>query len=146
MGINIIIGWQKFETDFQGQKVSMEVRPLKRWAWFVLQPIFQKMPSKNKDETTEAYLERLTSDDMGRLTQGSADLQDASAKIFKDHVRNIEGITVNGEPVSFDVMAEEVVFMRLSIEICNKLMEISNIKDGEEKNSGGQSDLQKLEN
>ena len=143
--VDLIIGWEKYETVFMGKEISMEIRPLKRWAWFVIAPLFQDMPDKKKGETNQQFAARLTKDERGKLTAQSEKIHEKSKDIFKDHVRNIQGITVNQKPITFDIMSEEIHFMNLCIQICGKLMEISQLTEGEEKNSAGQPDSQTSE-
>lgn len=137
MGINIVIGWQEYETTFKGKKIKMEIRPLKRWASFILTPLFAKiegLPNRKKKEKTIDYIKRLKPEQFEQMTEIFGKVQDASASIFKAHVRNIEGITINDKPVDFDIMAEESVFLQLCLELSGKLIEISSLSEGDEKN------------
>lgn len=136
---DLVIGWQKYETTFRDNVVRMEIRPLKRWAWYMLVPIFSAMPQRNAGESNDEYIGRLSPDEREAMVKFSDLLQEKSAKIFAEHVRNFEGITVNGQPVSFETMSEEIVFGNLCVAMCGKLMEISTLTKESEKNSDGRS-------
>ena len=137
--IDLIIGWQEYETTFMENKVSMKIRPLKRWAWYMLAPVLERGTPRKPKESAKEYLARLSPDEKRELTNVSDKMHEMAAKIFPEHVKDFEGITVNGKPVTFEIMSEEVVFGNLCVEICGKLAEISAPSKADEKNSDGLS-------
>ena len=98
--MDIIIDWRKYETEFAGEQISMEIRPLKSWAMFALQPYLDNPNPKLKKETAKEYAKRLTSEEKTILSNNSQKIQELSDKIFTEHVKNIEGITVNQKPIT----------------------------------------------
>lgn len=132
--INLIIDWQKYETKFMGETISMEIRPLKRWAVFKLAPLFDAIPAKKPKESNKKWFARLTDEQKESLTDISSKIQDISGEIFSDHVKNLNGIFVNDKPVSMEILSEEFAFTHLCVQICGQLMSITNLDKGEEKN------------
>ena len=126
--MDVLIGWQKYETTWQGEKVSMEVRPLRRKAMMLLAPYM--MISEEKGV---------------KLIVDTFELQGLAAQIFPEHVKDIQGITVNGKPVTWEDLAEEAVFCHLVGDIIGQLALISSLKESEAKNSGGPSGGQELD-
>lgn len=122
--MDILIDWQKFETNFNGEKVSMMLRPLKTWAMLKLLPNIVNQESSN---TTA-------------LALSGMELQSFAKEIFPEFVKDIKNLTVNGSPITFEILAEESIFHNLTMEILGELIRISRLSDGEEKNLGEQSD------
>ena len=89
--MDIIIGWQPYETEFNGETVTMELRPLKTGAMMLLAP-------------------HMTADlsDNARLFISSLELQGLAGEILPDHVRGIKGVTVNGQDLTPEIMAERM--------------------------------------
>ncbi len=135
--MDIIIDWQLYETEFAGEKISMEIRMLRSWAMFALEPYLNNPNPKKEEETAKEYAARLTDEEKTILSNNSRKIQEISEKILPDHVQNIKGITVNGEPVTWEQIAAEVVFLNLAVEICGQLASISTLKKADEKNSEG---------
>jgi len=140
--MDIIIDWQTFSTEFADGEISMELRPLKSYAMFMLSPYLDNPNPKLKEESVEEYTARLSGEDKARLLLNSQKIQELSSKIFPDHVRNIQGVTVNGQPLTIEQIATEVVFLQLSVEICGQLASISRLTKEDEKNSRGVLHLQ----
>jgi len=131
MALDLIIGWQAFETEFHGAKVNMEVRPFRRKAMMAVRPFLgTEMPE---------IKEGMSDEELGKLADKAFELQELAGRILPDHLRNIEGITVNKQPVSIEDLSEEPVFLPLTLEIITKIAEISNIDREQEKNSEGLS-------
>ena len=143
--MDIIIDWQTYETEFAGEKISMKVRMLRSWAMFALEPYLNNPNPKKKEETAQEYATRLTVEEKSILSNNSMKIQELSEKIFPDHVKDIQGITVNGKPVTWEQIASEVVFLNLAVDICGQLASISTLTKEEEKNSKGVLHLQTLE-
>ena len=135
--MDLVIDWRKYETEFMGEPVSMELRPLKRWAWFELAPLLENHNPKKEDETAQEYIARLTEDERKKMSHDSEKLQELSAKIFPEHVKNIQGITVNGEVPTWEQISEEIIFLNLCVDICGQLAEVSTLTKTDEKNSEG---------
>lgn len=139
--MDIIIDWQSFTptTKIRGETISAEVRPLKNWAWLELLPLMEKLTLKKEGETTKDYLARLTPAEKSNLERESISIQRLAKTIFKDHVRNFQGITVNGQPPTPEQLSEEVIFMGVTVEIMVYLITISNLGEEDVKNSNGPS-------
>ncbi len=143
--MDIIIDWQLYETEFAGEKISMEIRPLLAWAMFALMPYLDNPNPKREDETPQEYAARLTGKEKDKLTSDGQKIQELSAKIFPEHVRSIENITVNGEPVTWEQIATESPFYGFAVGVSGQLAAISTLKKADEKNSEGVLHLQELE-
>ncbi len=116
--LDIVIGWKNVELEFNGETVSVDLRPLKTDEVLILAPLMESKP-----ET---------------LSRGFR-LQKASKEIFCNSVKNIKGITVNGAEPTTDQICDESLLSLLSASILNKLIEMSAPKREEEKNSDGLS-------
>jgi len=131
MALDLIIGWQSFETEFHGVKVSMEIRPFRRKAMMAVRPFLATGMPDIKDDMSD--------EEVGKLADKAFELQELAGRILPDHLRNIEGIRVNGQQVSIEDLAEEPVFLPLTLDVVTKIAEISNIDREQEKNSEGLS-------
>jgi len=131
MSLDLIIGWQKFETKFQGEKITMEVRPFRRKSMMVVLPYLSKRTPDIKDNMTD--------EEAGKLADVGFELQGLAADLLPDSVRNISGITINANPITFDDLAEEPIFLPLVLAIISKIASISTLDQASVKNSGGLS-------
>lgn len=120
---NYVIGWQPWETEFNGDKVTMQVRPLKRWAMQQVAPLMVAAARLESNEDNAA---------------GAADLtfkiQSECLEILKQHVKDISGFEINGEQPTVDILTEESVFAGLCTEIISRLVIISQLSRDDEKN------------
>ena len=118
--VDVLIEWRKEIFTTMGEEVSCEIRPLNREAMMVITPLIASALGKENDT---AYM-------MG----STFEMQEKAAEIFPNHVRNIQGLTVNnGQPVDVDILTNESVFARLCVDILSKLFEISTLTDAEIK-------------
>jgi len=124
--MDVLIGWQPYETIFNGSPIKMELRPLRRKAMMLLAPFME-----------------LGKETGVKLIVDTFELQGIAAQIFPEHVKDIRGITVNGKSIAWEDLTEEAVFCQLVGDIIGQLAVISSLKDSEAKNSGGPSDTQK---
>ncbi|MBW2638373.1 MAG: hypothetical protein JRC86_12840 [Deltaproteobacteria bacterium] len=140
---NYIIDWEPYETEFNGDKITMEIRPMKAWAMIALKPFLDDSNPKKKSETTKAYLDRISPEEKRCLEKDSLEIQKLASVIFPEHVQNLSGFEVNGAPPTNDMLAEETAFMDLTCGIIMQLISISGLSEDEEKNSAGPSATQK---
>ena len=138
MSYNLLIDWQKYETEFRGHKISMELRPLKRGTSILLIPFFieaekrraeikaqkKKIPQKT-DVEREATGEELSF--MYRV-------QEIAEKILPDHMRNFEGLTINNNAISANDLCSESIFASLVMNIIAELAKITQLTNDEVKN------------
>ncbi len=110
--VDISIDWQRFEFDFNGETVSMELHPLKSKAVFMLMRV-------NPETADDSQIQVM---------------QD----IFAEYVRNIENLTINNQPVEPVALADYPQFMGLASEVMAKLTTISNLGEPDKKKSGKQ--------
>ena len=132
MSLDLIIGWQSFETEFRGETIKMEVRPFKRKAMLAVLPYLSKKMPDIKDNMTE--------DEITDLADKGFELQGLASDLLPDHLRKIQGITLNGRPLSFDDLADEPMFLPLTLAIITEIASISSIDQADAKNSEGLSD------
>ena len=133
--MDFLIGWQKFEKQIQGAAVSYEVRSLKRDAFLALIPYItdaQEFKDGLDDLSDRAKIIKIAS--------ASLELQKLVEPFIEDHVRNITGITLNGQPVKPVQLAQEAVLSNICTTIIGDLFTISTVTEVQEKNSGKQSD------
>lgn len=123
--MDYIIGWQEYKTEFNGEQVKLQIRPLKTEAMLLLAPYI----SENPGESTV------------KLMVNSLELQRLGKKILPDHAKDLQGITVNGQVPDWDLLCDEVMFVNLVVEIIGKLSLISILSKEEKKNSGEPSDM-----
>lgn len=121
--MDVLIGWTKKEFKFNGEIITAELRPLKRSAMLLLSPYISMGEEKEQSKLMATALE----------------LQELAEKIFPEHVRNIENLTVNGNPVKVEELAEESVFCALVGSIISTLSIISSLTTDQAKNSEGLS-------
>jgi hypothetical protein len=124
--VDVLIDWQPWETMFAGEPVRMKLRPLKRYAMALLTPHMAKFPgSKEEMEAMDRF----------EMADNAYQLQELAARIFPDHVKDIENLTVGGKPVEVGMLAEESVFVNLATEVISQLSIISVVTQGDAKNS-----------
>ena len=127
--MDIIIGWQDYTTEFNGEAVSMQLRPLTRKGFLLLSPhmgIFQ------------AYAKKEQVDGLAAQT-GLFELQGVCRELFQTHLKGLVGFTVNGKEPRIEDLTEESVFATLCTDIVGRLFLISVLDRADSKNSEGQS-------
>ncbi len=117
--VNILFDWQRHEFRFKGSVVAMELRQLSSEAALLMIGVDIDKPDKSRMVVI--------------------------AGIFNEHVRNIENLTINDAPATPDDLALIAETMPLGAAVSNKLIEISNLSEADEKNSYRQSDLAKAD-
>ena len=128
--MDILIEWKKFETVFEGDEISMELFRLTTGAHLVLTPFVDLF--KTQEEIDELKKNEAS---MIKLQEGILNMQQAVRPILEDHVRNIQGITINGKPVRAEQLADFGIFVNLVSEIMAELLIRATITKEQEKNS-----------
>ena len=131
--MDFLIGWQNYETEFNGHKITMQLRSLKRDAYMV---IMSHMGSFKSMET-KGEVDFESAEHMARLI-------DDFAPFFNDYVKDIKGFTVNGEPPTPDIIINEAVFSPLAMDIISQLSVNTALTKADEKNSERLSDSKEL--
>jgi hypothetical protein len=124
---NYLLDWRKFETEFDGNTVSMDVKPLKRGAFLRLLPVldmFQAAASNASDTQRVADFDTV----MGAI-----------GKFLPEYVKNITGFEVDGRPPTIQDIIDETPFARLCTDVIIELTRISTLSAQESKNSEGPS-------
>lgn len=105
--VDILIGWQRFEFEFKGEVVAMELRPM----------------------DVKAMLK------LGGIDAGSPDEKqiDIMESIYEGHVRNIENLTIGGEAATPEALANIIELSGLSNQVMTKLTEITNLPQADKK-------------
>ena len=128
--MDIIIGWQKYETEFSGGKVGMELRPLSREAMLLVSPqmaYFAKLKDGAEPDEAKGFDKLLG-------------LQGVCAKVFPAHVKEITGIMVKESadaqavPVTIEQITYESMFAALCTDIMTKLFTMSVVSKDQAKN------------
>jgi len=119
--MDVLIGWKEKEYEFAGSKVTIEVRPLQIAAMIALLPHMVDAPTDDGD--------------MKLAIESSLRIQEVAAEFFFDHVRNVRGITINGETIENPaVLCQEIVFSTLVVQIVGDLIQVSTLSETNEIN------------
>ena len=139
--INLIIKWQKWEIEFQGEKISMELLPLKVGTNLLLTPFFIRIEEQDNKGKALGIGKKDVTVDQDKLSQYiiestrlETELQNVCRDIFPSHVRDIQGMTINGKPVDPIILCEEPIFSTLVLQIVTQLYKISRITAEQAKN------------
>ena len=116
--MDILIGWEPYETEFRGAKVTMNLLPLKVDTYKVVTPYMVKF---EKDQKKEAELNAL-------------ELQEKALPVFTNHVKDISGLTINGEPITAEMLSAQIKLSHLAQDILRELTARTLIEKGQEKN------------
>lgn len=123
---NYLVSWRKWETEFNGDKVEMEIHTLNRSEFLSLLPIMDEYSAMaSKEEKNQAA-------NIGRIL-------DSLAPIIIQKVRNLSGFLIDSEPPQISALFEHADFMPLVMDITFRIINISQLGKEEEKNSEGQS-------
>jgi len=131
--MDFIIGWKPYKTEFHGIPVTMNLRPLKRSGMLLLTPYIGAFQAGGG-------FDQLSDEGKSKYQTTMFEMQGVCQELFKEHVQDIQGFTIDGKAPSIEQIAEESVFLPLCMDIISQLMMISNLDQDSEKNSGGQSD------
>jgi len=121
--MDILIDWVPYETEFMDDKITCELRPLKSAAFMKLAP----------------YMRLGGEEDTVKITVSMFEMQQLVPSLFPEHVRELKGITINGQEVTIEQLAEESALVELVFDIIGQLAMISRIARGDVKNSKRQS-------
>lgn len=135
MSLDFIIDWEPYKTDFRGHDVTMQLRPLKRWASVLLSSIYEESAEIEKKKKKK---EKFTINDINFQYR----VQEVATKVFPDHVKDIVGITINKQPMSVQTLCDETAFSGLCMDIIGELSKRSQLLGDDEKNSDGPSGTQ----
>lgn len=131
--MDLNLDWRRRQSAVWPQ-VSYELRPLRVWA-------FQELLACWADaEGSPASGGEGGAQDAGRAAGlvRTARLMDVARRILPDHVRGLEGLRVRGEggpaEPSMEALCEEALLMPLAAELVERLVEISALEPGAEKN------------
>jgi len=120
--MDILIGWQPYETTFKGQAVTMELLPLTVPLFRLVLPYMKNI--EDKDAAAQNALEML----------------EKCLPIFQGHVRGIQGVTVNGQPITPEIIHGEAKLVHLAQDIVNEVFLRSMLREDEGKNLGSPSE------
>lgn len=120
--MDILIGWRKFTTEFYDEEISMELLPLKIEGMLKILPLLTEVGA-------------VKDGDFLKFAEHSLKIQAAVKGFLPEHVKNIDGITVNGESITPDQLIDESAFCRLVMAVVNELVMRSTITKDESKNS-----------
>jgi xanthine dehydrogenase iron-sulfur cluster and FAD-binding subunit A len=120
--MDYVVEWQDYETTFNNEKVTMMIHPLNIEALLKIAPHL-------KDAAV------LDGGDNMALMVSSLELHKLSDAIMREHVKDVRGFTINGAQPDVEVIAKEAIFCNLVVDIIARLVTISSLSPGEEKNS-----------
>ncbi len=131
MSLDLIIDFQPYEMTIEDQKITMELRPLTREYMIILSKMFNDLPiekiktDKNKKISSEQAL---------KMYEQNLEYQKYADPIFKNHVRNIKGLTINGKPPTDEMFANEPALCNIVLSILTELVIRSNLSFNKVKN------------
>ena len=120
MSLDLIINWQPYETEFRGEKITMELLPLRNDAMLALLPFIVEDSRKKKKEAEQAMV--------------SLEIQKVAGKILHGHIRDLQGLTINGKPPTVEQLSTEYALCPLAVDIMSELTIRSNLSRDEVKN------------
>ena len=116
MSKNYSLGWRPFETEFNGDKVTCEVKPLSLEAWLLLQPCIDSAGDELK------------------LMATGYELLKVAGNIFDDSVKNITGFLIDEESPTVEEITGNMCFITLVSAILIETIRISVLNEEESKN------------
>ena len=122
--MDYLIDWQEYETEFNGEAVTMELLPLDNDGMIKIMPLLMI-----GDETTSNI----------EATKQMFENCKLAADIFPDHVRNIRGFTIGGKEPDGEQLSKQPIFSSFVADIIGRLSKISTLTPEEIKNSEGRS-------
>jgi len=134
--MDVVIKWEEYETEFGGDPVTMELRPLQRPAMLLLMPYISEATSR----PGPADPMNLKDGELIEVVMDSYKVQGLVMNIFPEHMKNLEGLTVNKEPVTCQMLQDEIILNPLVVDIMTKLMNISQLSKEDQKNLSSPSD------
>ena len=128
--MDINVDWRR-ETSRVWPEVSYELRPLRVWA-------FQALMDRHEGLREAAESQDAQSQDAeSRAGAGNGSLLALAARIFPQHVRAVEGLTVRREgqsqAVTAEALGEEALLLPLAGEILARLIALSEVGAAGEK-------------
>lgn len=135
MTLSISTGWKRTDFDHMGQKISMDLKPLKYGDMINLTPymIADSKPGETSEQTIERLMNR-TRDEIIKDTQKVYEIQALAGGILPGNVKDISGIEIDGEPAKPEQLAEYSKLAVLCYEIMVRLYIISQIGTDDIKN------------
>jgi hypothetical protein len=114
MALDLIIKWEPCEIEIGAHKISMELLPLSREKMIALVPYMKR----NDDSAlVDAYK-----------------MQGEAKPILAGNMRNLRGLTINGEEPSIETLCSESVCCGIVAKILTELVVRSSLKEDEAKN------------
>lgn len=120
--MDILTNWERYETQFRGEQITMELLPLQNDAYALIAPLLKP------------YMEATRGDDKIDIAIRMAELTRTAIPIFQGYVRNISGITVNGQPVTPEDFATNLKLSNLALSVISELVMRSVLWEDERKN------------
>lgn len=113
--VNISIDWHRYEFEYAGEKIFMELQPLETDAVF----------------------------DLMNISAGSLEKQHIKIMegIFDKYVRNIENLNVNGKPATVADLANIAQLLPLAADLMTRLTDISNLSEADDGNQSSKSQI-----
>lgn len=130
--MDILLSWEKkeFVFDFKGKKieVTMKLKSLDRNSMLLLSPFI----------TSSAT-------DIPTMVSNTLKMQSLAKTILKEHMKDFDGFTANGEEVTAELLSSSSVFTVLVDSIFAELIRMSNVYGVDEKKLDSLSGSQKTE-
>jgi hypothetical protein len=125
-----LFDFRKYETEFKGKPVSMEIRPLKSRQMVEFLPMFLMLSAKGEQHKEGTKFVLNNADDIKIVVEGQA----KAASIFPDAVRGLTGIDDD-----WPTICEQMYYLPFVMDLLTKLVAISSMTEEEVKNSKGPS-------
>jgi hypothetical protein len=115
--------WRTEEFEFQDEKILMELKPLTNESYIELSPYIDSEGDEGSDGEKSVKLFKTVV---------------GVKETLKKHVKNIGGISIDGEVLTVDELCNMPMLLSLASEVINRLCEISSFSREDEKNSDGE--------
>lgn len=144
--LNLTTEWQKIKIDYMGNEITMEIKPMSTEHSLLLSPFMsfdgsEKMAKRLIDKKNTEGEDSLTKDELillethnAKSHKQSIEMQKAARSMFKDVVRNIEGVTVDNKPLQPESLGVEASLTSLAVIIIGELFAKSTLDEVSEKN------------
>lgn len=135
--------WKRCEFS---NGVSAELKPLDRKGITLMMPyiISPVKPGDTKEKVAERLKNR-SQEEIVKDAETMYEVQSVSKDILGNHIRDIEGVEIDGEPIESSVLSSDIRLATLAFEMIATLVTLSQVPPNEEKNSEKLSDLKAQE-
>lgn len=131
--LKLTIDWKTVSVEFMGQTITAEVRPPSAEHMLILTPFMSFGGSLTKGQIAKLTKKERHEHDL-EMSKTALSLQKAAAPLLDQIIRNIEGLNVNNEPVTFEMLGNEAALNPLVVQLVGESFALSTLDRQSEKN------------